>query len=110
MYEIWLVLNIVWELALEAWPIVGTIGALWLVLMANAVRRRDVRWRPGLPLALAAGGVAAAVAFFALPGLTRSALGELRYWVDWLNLAGIALGVGAVAMAFAWPLTALRTR
>lgn len=110
MYEIWLMLNIVWELALAAWPVLVALGVVWLALMTRALRRRGARWLAGLPLALATGAVVAVIAFFVVPGLTRSALSEMRYWVDWMNLAGIALGVGAVAVAFAWPLTALRTR
>jgi hypothetical protein len=31
----------------------------------------------------------------------------MGYWVDWANLLAIALGLGALAAAFAWPLAAL---
>ena len=52
--------------------------------------------------------VAAVIGFLALPGLTRSSLQELAYWVDWANLASMALGVGVAAGAFAWPAAVLR--
>ena len=50
------------------------------------------------------------LAFLAVPSLTRSSLGELRYWVDWANLLAIAAGAGAAVLAFAWPLLAMRGR
>jgi hypothetical protein len=49
----------------------------------------------------------AALAFVLVPGRTHSLLGELKYWVDWANLAGIALAVGAVGAAVVWSLGAL---
>jgi hypothetical protein len=108
MYEIWLALNIVWEIALSVWP--WLVGALlvWIALMAVALRRPASRWQPGLPLALVAGAVAMVAAVLALPPLTQSSLSEMGYWVDWANLLAIAGGFGAVVAAFAWPLAAMR--
>jgi hypothetical protein len=108
MYEIWLAMNILWELARDAWPQGVAAAAVWVVLMVAAARRRGTGWRRGLPAALAVGAIVAIVAFVLVPGLTKSSLGELRYWVDWANLVGIAVAVGAVAAAFAWPLAAMR--
>jgi hypothetical protein len=107
MYEIWLALNIVWEIALGMWPLLAAALALWAVLMALAARRAGRAWARGLTPALLAGAAVAVLAFVALPGLTRSSLGELRYWVDWANLLAMAGGFGALAVAFAWPLAAL---
>ena len=57
------------------------------------------------------GLAAAIVAFFVTPGWIDSSLTELKYWVDWANLLGIAAGWGAAALALAWPLlTGLRRR
>lgn len=103
MYEIWLVLNIVWEIALSVWPLLAAAAAAWLVLLVLAARRPVARWRGALPLAAGVGLAAGLVGFLAVPGMTRSSLHELAYWVDWANLASIALGIGAAAMAFAWP-------
>jgi hypothetical protein len=42
-----------------------------------------------------------------VPTAIRSSLQELAYWVDWANLASIALGIGMAALAFAWPVRVL---
>ncbi|MCU0968259.1 MAG: hypothetical protein MUF03_05440 [Rubrivivax sp.] len=108
MYEIWLALNILWEIALDVWPLIAAGALLWAVLMATAARRSGRGWGRGLPLALGVGLLVAVAAFALLPGLTRSSLGELRYWVDWANLLMMAAGFGAIAAAFAWPLASMR--
>jgi hypothetical protein len=108
MYEIWLAMNILWEMARDAWPLLVAAAALWAVLMVTAARRRGAAWRLGLPGAVAVGAIVSIVAFLLLPGLTKSSLGELRYWVDWANLAGMAVAAGAVAAAFAWPMLTMK--
>ncbi len=108
MYEIWLVLNILWEIALTVWPLLVVVAIAWIVLAALAARRSPVAWRRARGIAIGVGVLAAIVAFLVVPTLTRSSLSELRYWVDWANLAAIAFGAGAVAAAFAWPAAALR--
>lgn len=105
MYEIWLVMNIVWEIALGVWPLLLAAALAWAVLMALALRRRG---RARLSSSLAVGGGVAVLAFVAVPSLTRSSLGELAYWVDWANLGAIAMAAGVAAAAFAWPLLRLR--
>jgi hypothetical protein len=108
MYEIWLALNIVWEIALGIWPFLVGALLLWIALMTAALRRPASRWRPGLPVALVAGFVMMIVVVLALPSLTRSSLSEMGYWVDWANLLAIAGGFGAVVAAFVWPVAAMR--
>jgi hypothetical protein len=107
MYEIWLVMNIVWEIALSVWPLLAMGTAAWLVLMAVAVRRPKAAWHGALPLALGMAVVATVIGFVVVPMATRSSLQELAYWVDWANLASIALGIGVAALAFAWPVGVL---
>lgn len=109
MYEIWLAMNIVWEIALTIWPWIAAALLLWIVLLAAAARRSAPSWRGAFRPALLAGALVALLAFFALPGLTRSSLGDLDYWVDWANVLAIAAGIGAAAWLMAWPaLTWLR--
>jgi len=110
VYEIWLVMNILWELALGVWPLLLGASVLWAVLVATALTRQGTSWGAGLPLAVVAGLVVAAVAFALLPGWTRASMADMGYWVDWVNLLGIAAAFGAVAAAFAWPLLAMRGR
>lgn len=110
MYELWLVLNILWEMALDAWLplLVGLL--LWVLLMAAALRRPHPGWREARWAAMGVGLAAAALAVLGVPPATQSSLAHLDYWVDWANLLAIAAAVGAVALAFAWPLMALRRR
>lgn len=107
MYEIWLVMNIVWELALDnAVPVV--FAAIVLVaLTLNALRKPAAAWRRGLLPAVVVGVVAALLVGLSVPSLTRAALSDLAYWVDWLNLLAIAAGAGIVAAAFAWPVATM---
>ncbi|TXL64675.1 hypothetical protein [Zeimonas arvi] len=104
MYEIWLALNIVFELALaHKGLVIGYLAALLALLLAA----RSGAWRRGLPLAVALGLLVAMAAFALLPSLTASSFGNVAYWIDWANLAAIALGIGGGAALLAWPLAAL---
>jgi hypothetical protein len=107
MYEIWLVMNIVWEIALGFWPVLAVGAVAWLVLMALAWRRPASHWRSAWPMAAGVAMAAAVVGFLVVPTAIRSSLQELAYWVDWANLASIALGIGMAALAFAWPVRVL---
>ena len=108
MYEIWLVLNIVWEIALGVWPLLLGAAVLWSTLMLTAWRRPGTRWAAGLPLAVGVGAAVTAVAVALVPAWTRSSLSEMGYWVDWANLLAVAVGFGAAALLLAWPLSAMR--
>ncbi len=110
MYEIWLVMNIMWEIALGVWPLLAAGAVAWGVLMALAWRRPAAHWRSAWPMAAGVAVVAAVVGFLVVPSMTSSSLQELAYWVDWANLASVALGIGVAALAFAWPANVLRHR
>lgn len=108
MYEIWLTLNILFELALaNAGLVIAWLAAL-IVLTLLALR--SGAWRRGLPAAILIGAVVAAVAFVMLPGRSGASFGELRYWLDWASLVGFAAGFGGAAALLAWPLAALFRR
>jgi hypothetical protein len=108
MYEIWLVLNILWEMALGIWLVVAGALLIWSAIMVTALRRRGARWRASLRWALLAALAVTAVATLVLPGVSKSSLAEMGYWVDWVNLVAVAAGFGAVAAAFVWPIAAIR--
>ena len=103
MYEIWLVMNILWEIALGIWPLLALAAASWLGLMVLAWRQPAARWRGMLPRAASIAVAVALAGFLVIPTAVRSSLQELAYWVDWANLAGMALVIGVAALAFAWP-------
>ena len=104
MYEIWLAMNIVYEIALSVAPWLAVLLLVWLVLLVLARKRLSLcALRPALVLtALVAG-----VLFFALPALTQSSFANMGYWVDWANLLAVALGLGALVGVFCISVAAL---
>ena len=104
MYEIWLAMNIVYEIALGIWPLLALLLAVWAVMLVAARGRlggRQVRQ------ALLLGALVAVALFFSVPTLTQSSLANMGYWVDWANLLAVALGLGALAAVFSLPLLGL---
>ena len=104
MYEIWLAMNIVYEIALGIWPLLALLLAVWLGLLVAARGRlggRQVRQAALL------GALVAVALFFSVPTLTQSSLANMGYWVDWANLLAVALGLGALAAVFSVPLLGL---
>ena len=106
MYEIWLTLNILYELGLQYLPVVIGTALLWLALMAVAAARGRAGWGAALKPAIAIAVVVTAITFFITPGMTKSSFANMGYWVDWMNLFFYAAAFGAVAAALAWPIAA----
>jgi|JI8StandDraft_2_1071088.scaffolds.fasta_scaffold24248_4 hypothetical protein len=103
MYEIWLMMNIVWEWSLAQWP---AVLALLLLLAgwaaAGLVRllgARGFRWS-GAALAALAGG---AVGLWLWPALVGSSVSEMRYLVDWMVGLGMAGATALVGVLLALP-------
>lgn len=110
MYEIWLAINILWEIALSVWPALLVAAVLWLALMFVALKRPAPSWRAARSAAIVAALLGFALAIPALPALTRSSLSAMGYWVDWLNLVAISAAAAAVVAAFVWPIGTLLQR
>ncbi len=104
MYEIWLALNIVYEIARLIWPTIAIVAAVWLALLWVARGRMG---RPALTPALFTGAVVAVLGVLTIPSLTHSSLSEAAYWVDWVSLIGLALGFGALAAVLVFPMIGL---
>ncbi|MGB3450270.1 MAG: hypothetical protein WBA58_07205 [Giesbergeria sp.] len=107
MYEIWLVINIVYEIALTVWPLLILALVMWLALMWPARSRLGGQ---SLRHALVLGAVAVVTLFFSLPSLTHSSFANMGYWVDWANLLAMALALGTLCGLFLWPLLALHLK
>lgn len=104
MYEIWLAMNIVYEIALGIWPLLALLLAVWAVMLVAARRRLGARQ---VRQAALLGALVAVALFFSVPTLTQSSLANMGYWVDWANLLAVALGLGALAAVFSVPLLGL---
>lgn len=110
MYEMWLTLNILFELGLQYLPVVVATAVLWVVLIGVAASRGRPGWGKAIKPAVVAFVVVTAITFFITPGLTRSSFANMGYWVDWANLFLYAAAFGGVAAALVWPLAAMMRR
>ena len=105
MYEIWLAMNIVYEIALDLWPALLPLLLVWLALLLIN-RQRLAKVAPSTLLAVAA--LVGVLAVLALPSLTKSSLADMGDWVDWAFLLAMAAGFGVAAAALLWPVLAMR--
>lgn len=107
MYEIWLAMNIVYEMVLGLLPALLALALVWAVVMV--IYRRQLVQVSATPLAAVAVLVTLA-AVLALPSLSKSTLGDMGYWLDWANLLAMAAGFGVAAALLLWPVLAIRKR
>jgi len=105
MYEIWLAMNIVWEVLVANAASTALLAVVFVALVVHAIARRG-DWRAGWRWAWKSAVLAGVAAAVALPSLTGASWSDLAYVVDWLLLAAIAAAVAAVVGALAWPLAA----
>ncbi|MDO9278175.1 MAG: hypothetical protein Q7U05_06395 [Polaromonas sp.] len=101
MYEVWLGLNILYEIALTVLPVLAVLAFAWLVILV--IRRENLR-QAQIGLLLSVAALVTVVAAIALPSLSKSSLADMGYWVDWATLLGVAAGFGFAAAVFLWPL------
>jgi hypothetical protein len=107
MYEIWLMLNVGWELLLAyRWPVIG-LAVLWAVLWLAARGRGGARAGRAFWLAAL---ITFPIALMAIPMLAKSSIGEARYAPDWLAVLGMAAAAALVVGAFAAPIRRLAAR
>lgn len=107
MYEIWLAMNIVYEMVLGLLPALLALALVWAVVMV--IYRRQLGQVSATPLAAVAVLVTLA-AVLALPSLSKSTLGDMGYWLDWANLLAMAAGFGVAAALLLWPVLAIGKR
>jgi hypothetical protein len=107
MYEIWLAMNIVYEMALALWPALLPLVLVWAAVML--INRKKLAQVRGTVLATVA-VLVALVAVLALPAMSKSTLADMGYWVDWANLLAMAAGTGVAAAVLLWPVLAMRQR
>jgi len=102
-YDIWLALNIFWEIALGKMQIILLAAVIWLIISGIALSKRPIHWWIVVRTALIPAAIVTVVMFLLFPGQSFSSLSEMGYWVDWAVLSAVALGFGAVAFMYAVP-------
>jgi hypothetical protein len=107
MYEIWLAMNIAFEIAWDLWPALLPLALVWAAVML--INRKKLALVSASTLVALAVLVALA-AVLTLPSLSKSTLADMGYWVDWAALLGMAAGMGVAAAVLLWPVLALRKR
>lgn len=110
MYEIWLIINTFYELALANLGLVLAMLIVWLVLMVIAAVKKAQPWKQGIKPALLVAAVVWVISFIMVPGLTRSSFANVTYIIDYMVVAGLALVCAGLAAAFVWPLYMLVRR
>lgn len=102
MYEIWLIINTFYELALMNIGLVLTVLILWIALMAVAASKKTQPWCQAIKPALILAVVVWVISFALVPGMTKSSFANVTYIVDYMVVAGVAAAVaGLVAIFFA---------
>lgn len=109
MYEIWLGMNVMFEVLRPWLALLGVALALWIALMVVA-KRESAQWRAALKPAVVVAAIATLGAVPLVPYFTNSSVLEARYWLDWMALLGISGGVGGVVLAWTWPVMAITMR
>ena len=103
IYDIWLGLNIFWEIALGAFPIILLAAFIWLILAGIALSKKPIKWCAVTRTALIPAAIVTVLMFVLFPGQSHATLADMGYWVDWAVLSAIALGFGALAFLYAVP-------
>ena len=108
MYEIWLTLNIVYELMWMYLPAVVVLLLVLALVYGRALQRKECQWRAAIRPTLMVAVVVAILSLWLVPVSTHSTLADMAYWVDWANLMALCAGVALVAAAIVWPVFSLR--
>ena len=107
MYEIWLTLNILWELGMTILPWLIAGAVIWVLLMLPALRRSRADWGRNFKLAFWLALAFGIFIFAVTPAWTKASFSDMGYWIDWGNLLMIGVAWAAGAFAFLWPLLTL---
>lgn len=110
MYEIWLIINTFYELALANLGLVLSTIVVWLILMLVTQFKKSLPWGNGAKAAAVIGLVAWAIFFVMVPGLSKSSFASVNSIVDWLIVAGVAGGFACLLALFVGPIYLLAKR
>src|SRR5690554_2762829 len=100
MYEIWLIINTFYELALANLALVLGVFIVWAILMGLTWQRKSKPWGAGVKPALLAAVAVWIISFMLIPGMTKSSFANVTYILDWLVVAGVAAAIAGLAALF----------
>lgn len=104
MYEIWLIINTFYELALMNLGLVMAVLVIWLALMAVTQMKKSLPWSCAVKPALLVAVVIWLVSFVLVPSMTKSSFANVTYVVDYLVVAGVAAAVAGLVAVFVAPI------
>lgn len=104
MYEIWLIINTFYELALANLGLVIGVLVIWLALMVVTHLKKSLPWSKGVKPALLVAVAVWVVSFVLVPGLTKSSFANVTYIVDYLVVAGVAAAMAGLVALFVGPI------
>lgn len=110
MYEIWLVINTFYELALANLGWVLSTLIVWLILMVATQFKKKLPWSKGIKAAVTIGIIAWVGFFFMVPSLTKSSFASVNSIIDWLAVIGVAGAFAGLLALFIGPLYLLVKR
>lgn len=110
MYEIWLIINTFYELALMNLGLVIGVLVVWLAVMVVAQMKKTQPWYTSVKPALLVALVVWVVSFMLVPGMTKSSFENVTYILDYLVVAGVAAAIAGLVAVFVAPLYLLVKR
>ena len=110
MYEIWLILNTFYELALANLGLVLGTLIVWLMLMLVTQFNKKLPWSKGVKAAIIVALVAWVIFFALAPGLTKSSFEYVNSMIDWLAVGGISAAFAGLLALFIGPIYLLIKR
>lgn len=110
MYEIWLIINTFYELALMNLGLVIGVLVVWLAVMVVAQMKKTQPWCASIKPALLVALVVWVVSFMLVPSMTKSSFENVTYILDYLVVAGVAAAVAGLVAVFAAPIYLLIKR
>lgn len=110
MYEIWLIINTFYELALMNLGLVVGVFVVWAGLMVVTQIKKTQPWCASVKPALLVAVLVWVVSFMLVPSMTKSSFANVTYILDYLVVAGVAAAIAGLVAVFVAPLYLLGRR
>lgn len=110
MYEIWLIINTFYELALMNIGLIVGVFVVWAGLMLATQFKKTQPWCTSVKPALLVAVLVWVVSFMLVPSMTKSSFANVTYILDYLVVAGVAAAIAGLVAVFVAPLYLLVRR